>query len=239
VTALNIDRPVVLIVEENAEALTFLGDNLTADGLEVIASAAAGGGLRLAAEHRPDLALVAVNGGSGRDFAKVVRAGALTVEARLPMILLGGDSHEIDTLRALDSGADDYVAKSTPYPVLYARCRALLRRVELDRQPRDTTVTVGVLTLNARTRGCTVAGEPVALTPKEFLLLQTLMSDPHRVWTKQELTARMLIRSGSKRGGFRTLDSHVARLRTSLGAGYVQNARGVGYRLMTETGATA
>lgn len=239
-TTLKVQRSVALVVEENDAARAFLADNLLADGLEVVCAHTAGIGLDVARVHVPDIALVAVNGGGGRDFAKLVRAGdAEGVDRRLPMILLGGDRHEIDELRALDTGADDYVPRACGYPVLLARVRALLRRVELDTAPRNGPQSheFGALTLDESSRECTLDGQPVELSQKEYLLLRELMLDPGAVRTKADLMTAMKIRKHAS--ATRTLDSHACRLRNKLGRGWIVNVWGVGYRLTDAARVTA
>lgn len=232
-TGLRMQRTVALVVEEIEVSRVFIGDNLTADGMLVVATDSAADGLRLARQNMPDVAIVAVNGGSGRDFAKLVRSGESAVDRRLPMILLGGDNHEIDTLRALDSGADDYLAKPFGYPELHARLRALLRRVQLDTQPwakRPPVRCCGDLVLDGSTRCCTLAGVQVEqLSQKEFALLWALLEDPERVYSKDELIRAVW--KDSRVGTSRTLDSHACRLRHKLGSGWIVNLWGVGYRL--------
>lgn len=225
------DHPVALVVEQDPGARTFLGDNLLADGFDVKVTANAHDGLQAAITSMPDIAIVGVNGGSGRDFARLVRQGDGGQDPRLPMILLGGDAHEIDTLRAFDAGADDYLAKPFSYPVLYARARALLRRVELDSPAALMVRTAGPLRIDGASRTATLDGEPVAQLPKKgWALLWTLAADPDRVFSKREL-----MRAIGCTGSTRTLDSHACRLRDKLGPGWVENLWGHGYRLRSRS----
>lgn len=226
------DHPVALVVEQDDQARTFLGDNLTADGFDVTVAASATAGLEVAAFRVPDIAIVGVNGGSGRDFARLVREGDAGVDRRLPMILVGGDGPEIDTLRAFDAGADDYLARPFSYAVLYARAQALLRRVELDAPPAALARVIRThgLVIDAGSRTVTRDGEPVeALTRREWALLWALASND-RVMTKRELVVAMGIKNGG--GSTRTLDSWTCRLRRKLGdPGWIANVHGVGYVL--------
>jgi two-component system OmpR family response regulator len=93
-------------------------------------------------------------------------------------------------------------------------------------------VTVGQLTFDRRTRGVTIAGVRIGLTPTEFRLLSVLVTDPTRVFEKRELYRRVW---GGDGAGYRTLDTHMYRLRLRLGgAGWVPSVRGVGYSLLPD-----
>jgi DNA-binding response OmpR family regulator len=221
-------RPVVLVVEQDPAHRVFIADNLTADGFEIHAAETASDGLRVADAERPDVAVVGVNGGSGRDFARLVREGDHG-DPRLPMILIGTDPSELDTLRALDAGADDYVLRGTPYAVLHARVRALLRRVELDTAgPRRWVYEVGSLRVDGAERLVTIDGQPTeALTPREFAMLWQLVREPSRFFALPEL-ARLI---GSRASHPRVLSAQVSRLRAKLGPGWIESRYGHGVRL--------
>ena len=189
--------------------------HLESDGFEVVR--------RLDAAGRVDLALL----------ASVDECRRLRDEGHdLPVIVLGGpESDAVDRVRALEDGADDVLARPFHYEELLARIRAVLRRVSPELQER---LVAGELRVDRATRRVTVCGEPVALAGKEFELLVKLASDPHRVFTKEQLLREVW--GFRSLGRTRTLDSHASRLRRKLardGAGpFVVNLWGVGYRLL-------
>jgi len=222
----------IVLVEEDDATRTFLADNLTADDFDVHATGDAERAFALCARTVPDAAVVDVNGGSGRAFARAVRAGSSdAVDDRLPLILLGTDASELEVLRAFEAGADDHLVKPVGYPELRARLRALLRRADVASRARPAR-RVGALRLNAAQRLVTVGEQRVELSQKEFALLSMLARDPMRVFTKEQLLREVW--SFRAPGSTRTLDSFACRLRAKLGVSgerFVINVWGVGYRL--------
>jgi DNA-binding response OmpR family regulator len=150
----------------------------------------------------------------------------------VPVIVLGDpDSDSVDCVRALEGGCDDFVPRPFAYEELLARIRAVLRRTA---PPRREVLRAGAIEVDRVTRRVRVAGHPVALAGKEFELLTTLIGEPERVFTKEELLRDVW--GFRSLGRTRTLDSHASRLRRKLTAGgdgpFVANVWGVGYRLM-------
>ena len=233
----------LLVIEDDDATRTFLADNLTADGFDLLVAGSAREALRLMERESPDLAIVDVGlpDLSGLDLVQAVRASdgvAPRLDPSLPMIVLSGRAGELDRLRGLQRGADDYVAKPFSYPELLERVRAVLRRA----RPRNPTRTlrVGDLVIDCVTRTVQLRGRGIELAPKEFGLLRTLAADPGRVFTKEELLRDVW---GYRAvGATRTLDSHACRLRQKLGVEgdvFVLNVWGVGYRLVEGLGAVA
>ena len=226
----------LLVVEDDDATRTFLGDNLTADGYDVLAADCARDGLRLLETKFPDLAVVDVGlpDGSGLELVRRVREAdglASRIDPQTPLLVLSGRGAELDRVRGFDRGADDYVAKPFSYAELRARVAALLRRTQ--RRTSMGRLRVGTLEVDPPTREVTVRGARVELSQKEFALLRTLASDPLRVWTKEELLRSVW--GFRTLGATRTLDSHACRLRAKLAAHgdrYVVNVWGVGYRLV-------
>jgi DNA-binding response OmpR family regulator len=230
------DAATVLVVEDDDATRTFLADNLTADGYELLVADCARDGLRLMETKFPDLALVDLGlpDASGYDLLRRVRAAdgvASRIDPHTPIVLITGRSGELDRVRGFERGCDDYVCKPFSYPELRGRVAALLRRT--GRRPGTGRLRIGELEVDPPARVARLRGEPVALSQKEFALLRTLAAEPTRVFTKEELLRT--IWGFRHMGTTRTLDSHACRLRHKLGIHgdrFVVNVWGVGYRLV-------
>jgi DNA-binding response OmpR family regulator len=229
----------ILVVEDDPATRTFLADNLTADGYELLVAETAQHGLLLLETHFPDLALVDLGlpDASGYDVLRHVRAAdgiASRIDPDTPLVLLTGRDGELDRVRGFERGADDYVTKPFSYPELRGRVAALLRRA--DGRRRGGRLRVAGLEIDAQARTAFLRGAALVLSQKEFALLRTLAGDPVKVFTKDELLRS--IWGFRHMGTTRTLDSHACRLRRKLGVHgdrFVVNVWGIGYRLVDGT----
>ena len=220
----------ILLVEDDPQLQTFLADQLTRDGFDLIVAGTAREGLRAFEKRRVAVAIVDVELPDGSGLTLVDRLRRADPAQRL--LVLSGRATELDRVRGLQQGADDYVTKPFSYAELLLRVRALLRRGDV-RPVSWQPVAVGPIEIDPPTRGVRVRGAQVALSAKEYALLRTLLADPVRVFTKDELLRE--IWGWTARGTTRTLDSHACRLRRKLGVGgerFVVNVWGVGYRLV-------
>jgi DNA-binding response OmpR family regulator len=186
--------------------------HLRVDGFDVVDDAA-----------RPDLVLL-------RDSAAIAACRAR--HGDVPVIVLGdSQSDAVDRVRALERGCDDFLARPFSYEELLARIRAVLRRTS---PPGHEVRRAGTITADLATRTVTVGGSAVSLAGQEYELLLKLLTDPTRVFTKEQLLRDVW--GFRSLGRTRTLDSHASRLRRKLvavGAGeVVVNVWGVGYRLL-------
>ncbi len=204
----------LLLSESQPETRGFLERHLTNDGFHVVGE-----------EARPDLVLLG-------DTAALEECRAR--HGDVPVIVLGKpESDAVDRVRALDRGCDDFLARPFDYEELLARIRAVLRRTS---SAQHETRQAGPIRTDLATRSVTVEGAPVALAGKEYELLLKLMTDPTRVFTKEQLLREVW--GFRSLGRTRTLDSHASRLRRKLSAAgpgvFVVNLWGVGYRLLGE-----
>ena len=195
-----------------AEPEPFLERHLSSDGFELVEDAV-----------RPDLVLL-------RDSATLEEFRAR--HGDVPVIVLGEpQSDAVDRVRALERGCDDFLVQPFSYEELLARIRAVLRRTS---PARHEVRRAGAISADLATRTVTVGEVAVSLAGKEYELLLQLMTDPTRVFTKEQLLRDVW--GFRSLGRTRTLDSHASRLRrklTAAGAGpVVVNVWGVGYRLL-------
>lgn len=145
--------------------------------------------------------------------------------AEVPVLMLTARATEMDRIEGLESGADDYLVKPFSVAELVARVRALLRRI----QPADR-VQIGPLLVDGRQGRVSLGGFPKELTRREFELIRFLAVHPGRVFSRSELLDRVW--GEDFIGTERTVDQHVAQLRSQLGSGLIETVRGRGYRLV-------
>lgn len=202
----------LLLAEPRPDARSFLERHLADDGFELVSE-----------EVRPDLVLLG-------DTAALDECRAR--HGDVPVIVLGEpESDLVDRVRALERGCDDFLARPFAYEELLARIRAVLRRAS---PAGHETRRAGPIVADLASRSVKLDGLPVVLAGKEYELLLKLMTDPARVFTKEQLLREVW--GFRSLGRTRTLDSHASRLRRKLAAvgpgTFVVNVWGVGYRLL-------
>jgi two-component system phosphate regulon response regulator PhoB len=174
-----------------------------------------------------DLMLPGVN---GLDICRMIRHHNID----LPILILSAKGTEMDRVVGLEVGADDYLPKPFGMRELIARCRALLRRHQWANTKHDHSVlTYQDIVLYLNEFRVTVAGQEVNLSPKEFRILELLMSKPNRVWSREELIHEVW--GTDFMGDRKTVDVHIRWLREKIEADpgnpkYVTTLRGFGYR---------
>jgi DNA-binding response OmpR family regulator len=210
----------VLVVEDDAGIATQLVRGLTRGGYVVDHVMTGGEAL---ARGDPDVVLLDLELPDA-DGVQVCRK--LRERSGAAIIVITAHGEEPDRVMALDAGADDYLVKPFGLAELQARIRAVLRRV----RPGSEIIRHGPLAVDLRTHRVTVDGAEIALTPKEFDILECLAEDPGRVVTRQEILETAW--DAHWYGPTKVLDVHVAALRRKLGvAGLIETVYGRGFRL--------
>lgn len=170
--------------------------------------------------------LVLLDLGLPRKSGFEVLATLRTRREKVPVIVITARDTVDDRIRGLDGGADDYVVKPFDLDELAARMRAVLRRHQGRAEPVQTH---GPLTLDPARREVSLNGKPVALSPREFALLESLMERPGHVLSTSQLETR--IYGWGEEVASNAVEVHIHNLRRKLGADVVRNVRGVGYAL--------
>ncbi|MEE9965814.1 MAG: response regulator transcription factor [Propionicimonas sp.] len=219
----------VLVVEDDPAIGRVLHRSLSDRGDVVTVATDGATGLAIALREQPEVVLLDLGlpDLSGLEVLTMLRA-----VSQVPVIVITAQDDDRTVVKALDSGADDYLVKPFGSEQLAARIRAVLRRAAA--ASNESTVEVGELQIDVVTRQVTLAGRPLDLTRKEFDLLWLLASRPGEVISKRDLLAGVW---GQPFGGAdRTVDVHLSWLRRKLGESaaeprYLHTVRGVGVRL--------
>jgi two-component system, OmpR family, phosphate regulon response regulator PhoB len=178
-----------------------------------------------------DIMLPEIN---GLDLCRLLRYQGKTV----PIIILSAKASETDRVLGLEVGADDYLTKPFSMREFVARCRALMRRQNYSERNANAIKQYQDITLSLEECRVTVRGEDVALSPKEFRLLELFMSYPRRVWSREQLIEQVW--GQDFLGDTKTVDVHIRWLREKLEKDpsqpeYLVTVRGFGYRFGRST----
>jgi two-component system KDP operon response regulator KdpE len=181
------NKPVILVVDDEPQILRVMRASLPARGYEVITALNGEEALHQIRKQMPDLIILdlAMPGMSGLEVCRQVRE-----LASVPIIVLSAKGSESDKIAALDQGADDYVTKPFAMGELLARVRAVLRRLSAS-ESESRVLTVGDVTIDTDERRVSVAGKEVKLTPKEFDVLKYLVSNAGKVVTHRALLQKV------------------------------------------------
>ena len=225
----------ILIVEDDRSLAEVLDYNLRQDGYQTLVANDGQDGLQQAKLRSPDLIVLdlMLPMVDGLEICRRLRADPVT--RNILVLMLTAKSEETDEVVGFSVGTDDYVAKPFSVKVLLERIRALLRRRDGNGVAGNVVVSQGVLIDRERHR-VTVNETLLDLTPSEFGLLEALVRQPGRVFSRSELIDAAL--GGDSLVLERTIDVHVRSLRKKLGphAVLVETVRGIGYRFRDPSG---
>ena len=228
---MSVDQPKILVVEDEPSQREVLAYNLKAEGFLVISADNGEDALLLVEEEKPDLILLdwMMPNLSGIEVCRRVKSRDKT--RAIPIIMVSARSEEVDKVRGLEIGADDYLVK--PYSVieLIARLRTQMRRTRA--ASIGETLHFQDIILDSETHKVFRDEAQLKLGPTEFRLLRTMMEKPGRVWSRDQLLDRVWGRDIYV--DTRTVDVHIGRLRKALlkhgGTDPLRTVRGAGYAL--------
>ncbi|AUN30224.1 phosphate regulon transcriptional regulator PhoB [Niveispirillum cyanobacteriorum] len=228
-------KPLILVVEDEADLVTLLSYNLEREGFRVITAGDGEEALLLADERSPHLILLdwMLPLMSGLEVCRQLRRNPKTRET--PVIMLTARGEEADKVRGLNSGADDYLSKPFSPTELVARIRAVLRRASpglAEELLRFSDISMDLAAHRVR-RGC----RDIHLGPKEFALLRHFMQHPGRVFSREQLLD--IVWGHDVYVELRTVDVHIRRLRKALNEteeqDVIRTVRSAGYALDNKT----
>ncbi len=219
----------ILVIDDEALLVKGIRFNLQNEGYEVLTGCNGLEAVQLARD--PEVGLIILD-------VMMPEMDGLTACAKIrefstvPIILLTAKTEDMDKLIGFDHGADDYITKPFNILELKARIKALLRRSHQNQKTTSSTLTVDSITLDLDARNAYVSGKMVDLTAKEFDVIEFLMRNPNRVYSREALLDT--IWAYEYRSDIRTVDVHIRRLREKLEANpaepkYIMTKWGVGY----------
>lgn len=226
-------KPLILIVEDEADIADLISYNLKRAGFDVELSQNGRTAQTLAQKRMPELILLdlMLPDMDGTDICKDLKADERT--KRIPIIMVTAKGEEIDRVLGLELGADDYIVKPFSPREMVLRVKAVLKR-NTPPEPERKVLAARNIQIDVDRHSVLVNGAPATLTVTEFNLLHTLMKNRGRVLTREMLLDQVW---GYHFEGYaRTVDTHVKRLRQKLDdAGQsIETVRGLGYRFSEE-----
>ncbi len=220
----------ILIVEDDPKTASLVALYLEREGFKTVQAPDGQRALELARQYRPcfvilDLMLPQVD---GWEVCRELRRFS-----EVPILILSAREDEFDRVMGLSLGADDYLVKPFSPRELVARVKAIRRRVRLQLAQPPSVYTHGELVLEPEKRKVTRSGRAINLTPSEYVLLQTLMALPGRVFSRQELLDHLY--PGGDAVVDRVVDVHIGKLRQKIEPdptypSYIVTVRGIGYQ---------
>jgi DNA-binding response OmpR family regulator len=219
----------ILIVEDERRIASFIEKGLRANGFVTAVADRGREALSMARTGGFDLVILDLGlpDVDGMEILQELREG----DTRLPVVILTARDGVTDTVRGLESGADDYVTKPFRFEELLARVRVRLRE---DRVPEETLLRAGDAALDLRTRRVTVGERSLELTAREFALAETFFRHPGQVLSREQLLSHVW--GYDYDPGSNVVDVYVGYLRRKLGEDRIATVRGMGYRLEAGAG---
>ncbi len=228
-------KSLIAVIEDERDIQDMIAYNLQREGYEVVTAERGDEGLALVQDKRPDLIILdlMLPGLDGLSVCQSIRFDTTTQE--IPIIVLSAKSEEADVVIGLGLGADDYMPKPFSPRELLARVKAVLRRGGNQLQKAEDTLVHEGLRVDLLRHQVFLNDEELRLTATEFGLLTTLVEQPGRVFSREQLINRVLGETVVVID--RNIDVHIRSVRKKLGAdsGLIETVRGVGYRFVNNS----
>jgi len=226
----------ILVVDDDRQIVRLVRSYLEQAGFTVLVAYEGESALHLLRSERPDLMVLdlMLPQRDGWEITRIVRTDKQL--AGTPIIMLTARVEDADRINGLELGADDYVPKPFNPREIVARVKAILRRTQ-GGLAASNIIALSSVRMDIDEHLVTNNGQPLDLTPTEFALLETLLRNPNRAFTRLELIDNSL--GYAYEGMERTIDSHIKNLRRKLGIephqpAFIETVYGVGYRLVGE-----
>jgi two-component system alkaline phosphatase synthesis response regulator PhoP len=213
----------ILLIDDEDDILEFVKYNLSRDGYEVFTASNGAEGLKVALDVKPHLILLDMMMPvlDGIETCKAIRNSP--VLKNVMVVFLSAVGSEETQLQGYNAGADDYINKPIKMNILRSRVQAILKRIPSIEEPVSEVLEIDVEHYQVK-RG----DEVIVLPRKEFSLLQLLHSEPGKLFTREEIYAKVW--GSNVIVGDRTIDVHIRKLRQKIGEEHIVTIKGVGYK---------
>lgn len=221
----------VMVVDDEPDLVELIAYNLQQQGHSVLTANNGAEAIAIAKSRQPDLIVLDVMMPELNGIEVAKRLRAQTETASIPIIMLTAKAEESHEIEGLGAGADDYITKPFSMQILLARINAMARRTGgTSVSGRDSTLSIGAVSIDLEEHRASVDGNPISLTITEFRLLSTLFANEGKVMTRPALISSAI--GPGVMVTERTIDVHVTALRKKIApySGMISTVRGVGYR---------
>lgn len=231
---LEMSKKTILLVEDEVSSAEMVATFLEMNNFEVIVTHDGNQAIEVLKSRSADVDLalldIMVPGADGREICRFIRNESQ--KTQMPVIFLTAKDEEHDEIQGLSIGADDYIPKPASLNLILAHIKSLLRRqgeATGGNQSQEEIVEIAHLSLNTSSAELTVGGAPLELTAREFRLMELFMTNPKRVYSRQEIIDYVF--PEEKHVFDRTVDVHIKNIRLKLGdaAALLKTYRGLGY----------
>jgi len=218
----------ILLVDDEDDVLEFLSYNIRKEGYQVYTASNGIRGLQKAIEIIPHLIIldVMMPEMDGIETCREIKQIPQLENAIIVFLTARGEDYS--QIAGFDAGADDYVTKPVKPRLLVSRVKALLRRHRSENEQQDSQVDLGGMVIDRERYVVLLEGNEISLPKKEFELLQLLASKPNKVFSRDEIFAKVW--GDNVIVGDRTIDVHIRKIREKLGVNNIKTIKGVGYK---------